>query len=260
MLVLKIPHNRDFYNSYQDMANKLYPEYEFGIPTYRNVYYHKQDCIFVASYNGHRFAEWHPNKEIHLLFTKNHIASVTTRMNFFPGLSVYSVTKKVKANGERYNVVKLGHEGKSYTLTVYKKLTIKLDGDVYVITPDQPPAPLQKDKDKYTAFNKKLKSLKTCLVAQIKFGTYKDENFRENVRLMAGPDWPIRNAVIELAYIRSLKWIESEDPALLKELANIAFYLSSTSWYDFTLPIQIKAVNALCRNVQVAYLRNECVV
>jgi hypothetical protein len=259
MLSYKLPLQHVFYSTYKTISEKPYFDHEFGVPTYRNVFFNKLDDLYVASYNGHRFAEWHPNGDIHLLFTRNHSAAVTARMNFFPGISFYSVNKKRKAKGEQYNVVRIVHSGKSEQLTVYERLIVRIErNDIYLI-PDQPPAALQKDNKKYTAFNKQLKTLKSCLVAQVRFGAYVNVEYKELTRALIGPHWPTRKELYHMAYIKTLEWIKSEDPDLLLPLAVIAFYLSSSCWYGMNPNTQKAAVMALCRNVQVAYLRNECV-
>lgn len=260
MLSYKLPSLPVFYSTYKKVSEKPYFDHEFGVPTYKNVFYNKLDDLYVASYNGHRFAEWHPNGDIHLLFTRNHSSAVTSRMNFFPGISFYSVNKKQKANGEQYYIVRIFHGGKYEQLTVYERLIIKIDKDILYLIPDQPPAPLQKDNKKYTAFNKRLKTLKSCLVAQVRFGAYTNVEYKELTRALTGPHWPTREELYRIAYTKALEWIKSEDPDLLLPLAVIAFYLSSLCWYSMNPDTQKAAVMALCRNVQVMYLRNECVV
>jgi hypothetical protein len=253
------PYNRDFH-SYYNMALRQYDKHEFGVPTYRGVFYHKlPNNIYVASYNGNRIMEWHPNGDIVFIFSENHTPSVSTRMSVL--FTIYSVLKKKNARGDIHYLVSIGTDGNSHQVKVHNRLTVRVFDRTIQLIPDEIPE-TTKDNAKYRAFNKQLKELKVALAAQCMFGAYKHIDYRGQARTRLADPYISHEAAKKKLYELSLEWIETKNPKLLEHVATFSFCISSgIAWNSPSNPeVQKKAVLNAMRQVQLMYLRSECVI
>lgn len=252
------------YFTFEDLQKRVIPE--FGMRYEAESYVFPEGDHFVFSYDGRRIAEQHINGRFKLI-TADYISSGhRTRWANILGVNLL-LKKRQKANGQ-YCMDFTIYNNRA-NLAVAKQLV----GDIWVdtinwtITQDKEAPKLIKDNKKYTAFNKKLKLVKSILFTQLRMGTYTklkaawDTNRRMAMERLilahTGENekryWWRHREDVEIAHHIITAWDGKDNTA--KPLSDL-LYCTSRSWRG--LPEE-KHLTGLLRSVQREHLRAECV-
>ena len=256
---------------------------EFGEPMWRNRMLHKLNDLIIMSYNGERIAEFHKDDTIVLTIPKNMTHGVTSRMNeIFNGAEI-QLRKKTRVNGitaYECSVLDLVQkkQGYGYTQVLRDKFDVNQrikvtqlpDGGLTFERADNAVPEVEKDNVKYREFNKKLKAIKTILIAQVKMGaTNLDEKVKSSRWTMLDesicrkyfdndryPVWQIREQKVDDLIAT---WMEyGPQKELTEDVLRIMLSMHSS---DASESVQnlVRRINSACKAAQGRFLRRECI-
>lgn len=231
-----------------DKLEQEFKKFEYGVPAYDEIYWHKKGEIYVASWWGRGFVELHPDDSVYVVMHEHWSNGNTTRLDRLTGKD-FVTRRKPRANGMlQYELtcIKFGRA------TSYGRFLLHSNGAVEAADLAEPVA--AKDNEKYRTFNAKLKKLKAALLAQIKMGTYKDIEAWLEVGIK---DTDYTDACDTLQK-DVMNYIERPDSTQLKRLALLCFRTHDSNKYDRIENQVRRVINALTW-VQKRYLQQHCV-
>lgn len=271
------------FNPYEQALRQYkFDDYEFGAPMWKGIMWHKlPDGVAVASWQGDRLFEVHPNNDMYIVIGKRHTAGCTNRWsNILSNLDVRgiiyfsTVTTKTAAGLKKTRVSMRQGNGKSQMVYTYgkAKLSFSENNPAFLkLEACKPPVKVVKDKAKYREFNKELKALLEILMLQTRVGAYDNYvppkyiygSLKELFATHIGD--PVSVGIKDIASTLAKKWIDTKDPALLEPVMH-AILLSTFENYrsNHYADVSVKRADYLRRiklrkkMIQQHYLRTEC--
>jgi hypothetical protein len=270
---------------------------EFGAPRWYGLIVHMVDDVIVWTWEGKRIAEHHPNNNKYLVIPNKRLsAGIKTRwyslLSCGDDTCMIDSTKKRRANGLVEWDIRFDQWTNETDAAAARRVRVR-SGPIITLkgvqqriqvhhadlsrlivvglsNADSDDLRVEKDKAKYTAFNKSLKKLKSVLYAQAKLGVFDEINvtgsfysmtvpLREHVASLFGDGHRINHAELStLLYDKVLQWIDSQDTDVVKDIAALCFY-SHHSTEGVPIKRALNKINNGLSHVQTKYLRKECV-
>lgn len=273
--------------AYQDRPKS----YEFGYCVDRNVFAHREPDGWAIAYFGERIAEKKDSAD-DLLFTipdGGMSAAVSKRYaNLLPGTTDVFSKKLKRANG--LNEVQLTIQTREYdsalrayktvcktTVTAASRFRVIFDAtekSKYSVVAEDNVVDVSKDNVKYRDFNAKLKKLKAVLVAQLKMGAYNDlltdKGYWDRTSPINSTAYGLADKDImatylsdkdaqAIAYKLCSDWVDKNNVTQLRNIVAVLAYGRSSNEKRGSLEdLKRRVLNGL-RDVQVAFLRKECI-
>jgi hypothetical protein len=242
-------------------------ECEFGIPTGRGCFIHKEENYFIVSYRGARILEIYPDDVYNLIIPKFFSCGTTTRWSYFFSHAIFSAKRKVSTAGVvSYKISsEYGGEKNFSVSTTSRKITLVINPNTNKIShtvQDTSCEPVvEKDDAKYKLFTAHMKKLKIIMLTQAKMNLY--DAYSDRGRKLSFSDDPYvpASAALSEAFRRCVEWIETQDSDLVPEIAECFLYKSYIDYrWDKSLSANIQRhLLRGFKKVQNLYLRNQCV-
>lgn len=257
-------------------------DYEFGYPMWKGIMWHKlSDGVVVASWQGDRLFEVHPNNDMYLVIGKRHTAGCTNRwstilsnLDFSGNIGFSTATTATAAGLKKTRVSMTQGYGKMQTVNTYgkAKLSILKDGPAFLqLNACEPSVKVVKDKAKYRAFNKELKALLEILMLQTRVGAYDSYQHPQYVwgalKELFGAyiGDPVSVGAKDIAGTMAKKWVDTKDPALLEPIMHAILLSTFHSYHSGQYTdVSVKRADYVRRiklrkkMIQQHYLRTEC--
>jgi hypothetical protein len=286
-----------YFGSERILAPEKTASYEFGRYMFNDLYLHDRKDHYAVSWFGSRIAEVPKvgaDKRVTLVLQKDMTSGVTNRYEtLFRNVKIHCRSRQ-RANGKKHMVMEFfaGSRGAIQRLKVDVSDSLRIDVEVsptnpehVVVTPRQdiPVKAFDKDKAKYRAFNKELKTLKALYTAQIKMGAFdflgqgSDPNSARRYAVsqvaekfaleLARKLYGIGKDYLPRAHWEALQrqclegWISNTDRSA--DATRFLFLTIIRDMYGYgSLRLQetlLARLKSALKAMQVAYLRNHCV-